>query len=212
MKTITLRQLRRAARIIYSARARVLVSQPSHSHSGVPPSRFASSYSCRHFHFHFWLSLRQELPSLCPTVDIIFKFPPSPSARLCVFPRSSSPLCSPFFSVSLLFCLHFSSRRAFSFSFSRRDGICALALRHRSFALRFSAGPSSLRRVRGVSSETPTKREREDFLSRPGRSMSSSRSHGTAQKVGARRRNVKFHGFIRSIDISEVAARGRRFH
>lgn len=126
VKTITLRQLRRAARIIYSARARVLVSLPSHSHSGVPPSRFASSYSCRHFHFHFWLSLRQELPLLCPTVDIIFKFPTvSKRAPLCLSASLLSSLFSFFLCLSPFLPPPFLAARIFFFIFATRRNMRA---------------------------------------------------------------------------------------
>lgn len=144
-------------------------------HVLIPASlRDLHRHSCRHFHFHFWLSLRRSYLHFVSRVDIIFKSLTVSRARLCAFLLSSTLVCftfsfffSPVFSAPffpLFSCL--SLQRAFSFlavEYAR-----SLQTAEPSLALRFSASPSSLRPPRGIPrrGETGTKRTREDFLDR----------------------------------------------
>lgn len=98
-------------------------------------------HSCRHFHFLFLAFFCAKLPSLCLTVDIIFKFPTISRAFLCIFRAyllsSLSRFIFPFYFSSLPFFLE----RAFSFLATQWN--MRARVRHRekepSLALRFSA-------------------------------------------------------------------------
>lgn len=141
----------------------------------VPASlRDLHRHSCRHFHFHFWLSLRRSYLHFVSRW-ISFLRPPSSLARAFVrfcFPLLSSVLLFLFlfFFLSFSFPLFFRSSLAFlcdaHLLFSRARN--TRPRRSPSSPLRFSASPSSLRPPRGVPrrDEPGPAREREDFLDR----------------------------------------------
>lgn len=175
----------------------------------VPASlRDLHRHSCRHFHFHFWLSLRRSYLHFVSRVDIIFKSPTVSRARLCAFLLSSILVCfifsfffilPPPLSLSLIVSPHFSYlslQRAFSFLASAAEyARSRQKQRRRLSAFRFSASPSSLQPPRGVPrhDETVPKREREDFLGRAeGDRWAPHREIERSGEKGTRRRNVKF--------------------
>lgn len=127
----------------------------------VPASpRDLHRHSCRHFHFHFWLSLHRSYLHFVSRW-ISFLSPPPSLARAFVrfcFPPLSSVLffLSFFFPPFPLFFFPLSSlaflcSAHFLFSRARRN-MRARVKRGapRLLALRFSASPSSLRPPRGV--------------------------------------------------------------
>lgn len=144
----------------------------------VPASlRDLHRHSCRHFHFHFWLSLRWSYLHFVSRWISFLSPPPSLArafVRFCFPPLSSVLFFSFFFSSCPLFFLslfsYLSLQRAFSFLASATNGIwrSRQTQNRRLLALRFSASPSSLQPLRSVPrrDETGIKREREDFLDR----------------------------------------------
>lgn len=133
-------------------------------------------HCCRHFHFHFWLSLRRSYLHFVSRWISFLSPPPSFArafVRFCFPPLSSVLLFLSFFS-PFSFPLLFSSlllpffAAHFLFSRARRNMRARVKRQSRPLALRFSASPSFLRPPRGVPrrGETGAKREREDFLDR----------------------------------------------
>lgn len=193
-------------------------------HVPVPASlRDLHRHSCRHFHFHFWLSL---LPLLCLTVDIIFKS--SVVSR-------ASPLCVSAFLHSRLFYFLFFSLSFFlffplfaSFFLSSLARLCdahflllrarwnmRARVKHGAFVSLLFDFPRVLRPCDLLEARPPARRDgakggREDFLDRaegdrwaPHREI----ERRARCEKGARRRNVKFRELIRSVGVSEVARR-----
>lgn len=183
----------------------------------VPASlRDLHRHSCRHFHFHFWLSLRRSYLHFVSRW-ISFLSPPSLArafVRFC-FPLFSSIffyLSFPFFlSFPAFFSpplLPFFAARIF---FSRERWNMRARKSRRLLALRFSASPS---RPRDLLEASPgaTRRgpwENERISATAPREIDELRTARSKrkQRKGRRRRNVKFRELIRSIGVSEVARR-----